>query len=126
MSYNAQPQMGVYSAPAKKTEFTHGLFDCFGDIGTCFLACFCPCVVYGQNQQRAHNKDGCFMDCCIYYCAAEFGCHSCIGCYGRGQVRERSNVANGSSVGDCCVHICCTPCALTQEKRDLDATLGTQ
>ncbi|KAL2912329.1 hypothetical protein HK105_208176 [Polyrhizophydium stewartii] len=126
MSYNAQPQMGVAAAPSKKAEFTHGLFDCFGDFGTCLMACFCPCVVYGQNQQRAENKDGSCMDCCIYYCAAEFGFHSCIGCYGRGKIKERTNVVNDSSMGDCFTHLCCAPCALTQEKRELDVALGAR
>ncbi|KAL4260596.1 hypothetical protein AB1N83_008272 [Pleurotus pulmonarius] len=33
-------------------EWSHGLFDCFSDIGTCLIATFLPCIVYAQNKQR--------------------------------------------------------------------------
>ncbi|KAH6569026.1 hypothetical protein BASA60_008361 [Batrachochytrium salamandrivorans] len=72
------------------------------------------------NQQRAENKEGCFMDAAMYCIASSCGFQSCIGCMGRGHVRAVSNITNDSSVADCLTHLCCSPCALTQEKRELD------
>ncbi|KAJ8324226.1 hypothetical protein BDV3_001912 [Batrachochytrium dendrobatidis] len=119
--YPSQPGMQMYGAPQmKKESFTHGLFDCFGDFGTCILSCCCPCVTYGQNLQRAEGKDGCCMDATFYLFTMFCGLHSCCGCYGRGRVRHATNITEGS-VGDCCAHLFCAPCALTQEKRELDS-----
>lgn len=59
-------------------EWSHDLFDCFGDCGTCCLACFCPCFVYGQVKQRIdhlqktgspdpeYGGSGCGGSCCAY------------------------------------------------------------
>ena len=38
-------------------DWSNGLCSCFGDFGTCCVACWCPCIVYGQNKVRtAHNR----------------------------------------------------------------------
>lgn len=42
-------------------DWSNGLCSCFGDFGTCCVACWCPCIVYGQNKVRtAHNRRPCF------------------------------------------------------------------
>ena len=37
----------------------------------------------------------------------------------RGSIRQRYNI-KGGSCGDCCTALCCTPCELTQEARELE------
>ncbi|KAH6582305.1 hypothetical protein BASA60_002068 [Batrachochytrium salamandrivorans] len=120
--YPQQPGMQpYYAAQPKKAEFTHGLFDCCSDMGTCCVSCFCPCITYGQNQQRSEGKDGCCFDAFLYCLAGSVGLYACCGCYGRSRVRVSTNIVNESSVSDCLTHLCCASCALTQEKRELDA-----
>ncbi|KAJ3048472.1 hypothetical protein HK097_010508 [Rhizophlyctis rosea] len=132
-AYAAQPGMAapVAGAPvmmpaqqqpraAGSKDFMNGLFDCFGDFGFCIYAWCCAPCAYGQNQQKLHKTDGCIGDCCIYTLAAACGCHSCVGAYGRGAVRNKHGI-EGGIVGDWCAHLCCTPCALTQEKMEMEA-----
>ena len=58
----AQPQMTIDAKKSSNGEFETNLFDCFSDFGTCIVSCCLPCVTYGQNQQRAQQKDGCVVD----------------------------------------------------------------
>ena len=37
----------------------------------------------------------------------------------RGDVRDRYNI-RGGTCGDCCSSWCCAPCALTQERREIE------
>ncbi|KAI8896451.1 hypothetical protein BC833DRAFT_528245 [Globomyces pollinis-pini] len=105
-------------AKSPNGEFKAGLFDCFDNLGTCLLSWCCPCVVYGQNQAALKNGDGCFVSGCTFVLATYCGCHSCIGAYGRGIIRENRGI-EGGFVGDCLTHLCCTACALTQERTEL-------
>ena len=130
LSTNTLPaQKQLYQDPMKTDykksstgEFETGLFDCFNDLGTCLISWFCPCVTYGQNQQRAQKKDGCVGDAAIFALAACCGCYSCVGASGRGNVRAVRNIEGGFAT-DCLVHCCCVPCALTQEKNELDKAM---
>ncbi|KAH9249136.1 hypothetical protein BASA81_013160 [Batrachochytrium salamandrivorans] len=82
-----------YAAQPKKAEFTHAF----------------------------RGKDGCCFDAFLYGLAGSVGLYACCGCYGRIRVRVSTNIVNESSVSDCLTHLCCASCALTQEKRELDA-----
>lgn len=60
-------------------EWTHGICNCFGGCGTCCLAFFLPCLVYGQVKQRIDHLQktgrpdpeyggcGCGWPCCAYF-----------------------------------------------------------
>ncbi|TPX60639.1 hypothetical protein SpCBS45565_g07471 [Spizellomyces sp. 'palustris'] len=133
--YAPQPVMGaapgqtnvvvvtqVVQRPPK--DWAHSLFDCFGDFGTCCLACLAPCYVYATNKQSMNKNDGCFGDCLMYYCATQCGCGPCIGSGGRASVRSKYNIT-GDSCSDFCAHCFCVPCALTQEKREIDGMIAT-
>jgi len=106
-------------------------FDCFGDAGTCLLAYFVPCVVYGQNKKRLEHltthgtpdpqsgelfSGDCFLHCCLTGCA---GCGWALQMGVRGSIRSRYHI-QGGSCGDCMSALCCTPCELTQESRELE------
>ncbi|KAI8901184.1 hypothetical protein BC833DRAFT_522574 [Globomyces pollinis-pini] len=100
-------------------QFKHGLFDCFKKPTVCALSCCCPCIVYGQNQATVKGSDSCLVDSIIYLAVGLLGCHSCLGAVGRGHVRDARGIT-GAFTGDCCMHFCCGPCALTQERVELD------
>ncbi|TFK59454.1 PLAC8-domain-containing protein [Pluteus cervinus] len=112
-------------------EWSHGLCDCCDDAETCIVSWFCPCIVYAQNKRRLeylerngvpdpeHGGDACSGDCCLHL--------TITGCCGLGwllQIPPRSSVRNryhieGSTCGDCCAILLCSPCALTQESREI-------
>jgi len=114
-----------------KRDWTNGICSCFGDFGTCCVACWCPCIIYGQNKTRVkhlrekgypHPEGGesCGSDCMV------LGLITCFTGLGwilqiplRNDVRERYRI-RGSGGGDCCTIFWCNPCALTQESREIE------
>jgi len=113
-------------------EWSHGMFDCCeNNPGTCCLATWCPCIVYGQNKARAEylsahdtpNPAGggsiCSGDCALHACLTTicaFGWALQIS--SRASVRQRYKI-RGSWLGDCATAMCCTPCELAQESREI-------
>ncbi|KAG8858124.1 hypothetical protein FRB91_010341 [Serendipita sp. 411] len=114
-----------------KREWTNGICDCFGDILTCCIASWCPCIVYSQNRSRYEHLeqrgyphpsggDACSSDCFLHGLLT--------GCCGLGwvlQIGNRERIRNrykidGGCFGDCMASLCCNPCALTQEARELE------
>jgi len=113
-----------------KRDWTHGLFSCFGSCGTCCMSVFCPCIVYGKSKQRlSHLKihgtplpgGGDTFDggCCVYCGLNLFGIGWVLQIGERGDVRDRYGI-RGGTCGGCCSIWCCTPCALTQERREIE------
>ncbi|KAJ3019998.1 hypothetical protein HKX48_001455 [Thoreauomyces humboldtii] len=109
----------VVQRPPK--DWTYGLFSCCGDIGTCCFAMCFPACAYGKNKQALNKSDGCCGDCCIYACVGPFA--PCIAAGGRASIRSKYNISGGGC-SDLCAHCCCYSCALTQEKREIDAMVG--
>jgi len=59
----------------------------------------------------------CMIDCGIFWCfPAGHCCYA--GCDQRSATRRRIGIA-GDDCSDCCIHMWCTSCALTQEHREL-------
>ncbi|KIJ12273.1 hypothetical protein PAXINDRAFT_83215 [Paxillus involutus ATCC 200175] len=118
---------------ARNGKWTHGLFSCFGDCGTCILACCCPSMSFAKNTHRLDylqdhgvadpEKGGSGVNQeCLFHC-----CLTCCGGWGwilqfpvRKTIRERRRI-EGGVVLDCLTAYFCTPCELTQESRELDA-----
>ncbi|KAJ3142864.1 hypothetical protein HDU90_002735 [Geranomyces variabilis] len=132
--FSAQPQMMVQPGQANVVvvtqvmqrppkDWTHGLFDCFSDIGTCCVAACFPCCQYGKNKQALNKSDGCCGDCCMYCVVASCGFGPCLASGGRATVRAKYNIT-GDGCSDLCAHWCCGPCALTQEKREIEAMIA--
>ncbi|KAJ3050794.1 hypothetical protein HK097_008224 [Rhizophlyctis rosea] len=109
----------VVQRPPK--SWAHGLLDCFGNLGFCCYACFCTPCAYGQNRQLLNKADGCFGDCCLACICSPF--YSCIGAGSRGSIRTKYNIT-GDGCTDWLSHCCCAPCALTQEKREIDEMIA--
>ncbi|KAF8467958.1 PLAC8-domain-containing protein [Russula ochroleuca] len=111
-------------------DWSFGLFDCFGRCGLCCWATWCPCVVYGKNRQRLRSlrKQGTPLPgggvrydrhCCIFGALEITGYNLGMQIHTREQVRERYSI-RGNSTEDCAMSLCCRPCALTQERREIE------
>ncbi|PUZ47501.1 hypothetical protein GQ55_7G170100 [Panicum hallii var. hallii] len=109
---NSAPPGGAWSS---------GLCGCFDDVGGCCLTFFCPCVTFGRIAGIVdQGPPSCCASGALYLLlsAAGLGClYSC--CY-RSKLRARYELAE-TPCADCCVHLCCEPCALCQEYRELKA-----
>ncbi|PPR07497.1 hypothetical protein CVT26_013466 [Gymnopilus dilepis] len=111
-------------------EWSEGLLDCFGDCGTFLLASFFPCITYSNVKRRyehlnnrgypdpEHGGSFCSSDCMVHGLLTFCGCGWVLQMGNRGSIRRRYNI-EGGSCGDCCTAMCCTPCELTQESREL-------
>ncbi|KDQ60390.1 hypothetical protein JAAARDRAFT_125936 [Jaapia argillacea MUCL 33604] len=111
-------------------EWSNGICGCFGDVGTCLISWWCPCLVYSQNKSRVEyleqngrpHPDGgdmCGTDCCCYACLLYFGCGWVLQMGNRAAVRTRYRIA-GNGATDCLAAACCTPCELVQESQELE------
>ncbi|CAI7777354.1 unnamed protein product [Closterium sp. NIES-54] len=127
---DADESSGIGGAP-----WSTNLFDCSTDPKSCYLGCFCPCVLFGQNVQRLHGRQcfgPCVMHCllggCIVWAAystlgpGAFWCTpiSCYACNYRSELRAKYHL-KAEPAGDCPTHFLCHPCALCQEHRELQS-----
>ncbi|KAL9710029.1 hypothetical protein Ac2012v2_007091 [Leucoagaricus gongylophorus] len=109
-------------------DWSNGLCDCSG---TCFRACFCPCVVYAQNKHRyehmksnlaPHPENGgscCSGDCMLHAFISVIVGGWLLQCMQRDNIRQRYKI-KGGCWSDCCTALCCTPCELAQESKELE------
>lgn len=118
-----QNQMHTNAIKSSNGDFEQKLFSCFDDPETCLIACCFPCVIYGKNHQRITQKPDSIADACVYFWAVICGITCCVGGSGRGAVRVVRGI-DGGCCEDCCIHLWCSPCALTQEKLELDKAAG--
>jgi Cys-rich protein (TIGR01571 family) len=97
-------------------EFQHGLFGCFDNCCLCIVTYLVPCYTAGKVAEKV--GESCLLHgCMLLFCP----CISlfCM-CSIRGKVRTARKIA-GSSLGDFCAHLFCTPCALCQEGMEVNA-----
>uniref|UniRef100_K4AL88 Uncharacterized protein n=1 Tax=Setaria italica TaxID=4555 RepID=K4AL88_SETIT len=85
-------------------EWSVGLCSCFGDVGSCCLTCWCPCVTFGRVAAVVDRGSTC-SGCILVANAPQCG---------------RNNNLQESPCLDCCVHFWCDTCALCQEYRELE------
>ncbi|KAF5324172.1 hypothetical protein D9619_011320 [Psilocybe cf. subviscida] len=112
-------------------EYSHGLCAFTGRCETCIVATICPCWIHAKNKKRYMHlteqgtpdpqHGGKFFSgaCCFTgvfaMCGLDFICRMGT----RGDIRKRYNI-KGGAVSDCCVSMCCGPCQLTQDLRELE------
>ncbi|KZO98615.1 PLAC8-domain-containing protein [Calocera viscosa TUFC12733] len=107
-----------------------GLLACCSAVDICCLACLCPCLQYSRNKHRLltlsttgqparQSGSGADADCALH------GLLTLLGCWGwvlqrpvRQGIRDRYNIP-GTPASDCLSSFLCSPCALTQESREL-------
>ncbi|KAK1605675.1 hypothetical protein QYE76_029348 [Lolium multiflorum] len=102
--------------------WSSGLLDCCDDAGLCCLTCFCPCVTFGRVAEIVSGGErSCGAAGAIYVLiAALTRCQWIYSCTYRARLRTQYALPDAPCC-DCCVHLCCSPCALTQEYRELKA-----
>jgi len=130
MQFNPRNPNNLPVKPNGERDWSTSLCAC-SDVGTCFLAWCCPCVVYGQIQTRLSfltrnnaphpsGGDGCGSDCMIH--------GTLTACCGIGwvlQIGQRSAVRaryriDSNGCADCLCAWCCTPCSLVQEAQEIE------
>ncbi|KAM6571797.1 hypothetical protein CsatA_015877 [Cannabis sativa] len=97
-----------------------GLCDCFDDVPTCCLTCWCPCVTFGRIAEMVdQGATSCGMSGALYtliMCVSGWAC--LYSCFYRSKLRGQYFLEE-SPCTDCCVHCCCEQCSLCQEYRQL-------
>ncbi|OMJ70776.1 hypothetical protein SteCoe_31171 [Stentor coeruleus] len=95
-------------------DFDENLFGCLSSLSICSIALIpggC-CILQAIAVDRALEKG--IIGACIFSCML-----LCIGSsLNRARIRDRYNI-EGSHLKDCLIWICCTPCAATQEYREV-------
>merc|ERR1712130_794275 len=96
-------------------DWSNGLFECFGDCGSCLYVYFCPCCAAGSIYEAAEMGSCCIG--CFLFCLLQ-PCHPCIV---TGPLREKKGI-EGSCMGDTCVFCWCGLCQMTRELREVRGT----
>lgn len=99
--------------------WTSGICDCFSDMSTCCLSCWCPCVQYGKNVE-ALTKQACAGPCVTFFCLQImcFGSSWIVSHQTRVDLRAKFGI-EGNCCADCCCHLWCRCCAIAQEAREI-------
>ncbi|KAK9863545.1 hypothetical protein WJX84_005768 [Apatococcus fuscideae] len=114
--------MAMQAAPVHRQEWTAGIFGCLGDCGICCYGCWCPCCLFGDNHSKAMGT-GCVGPTIIFYLLGSIGCQCFYAGPLRKELRNRYSLQE-RPCNDCCVHWCCSPCAICQEAREIKARGG--
>merc|ERR1712088_1214945 len=96
---------------AAEAEFTHGLFDCFGDCIVCIKTLWCPCLVSCDIAEGVDENK-------LLYCIGFLLLPTCIAAIQRQQVRNKYAI-EGTIVKDCLLSWCCLACVLCQSARQV-------
>eukprot|EP00210_Caulerpa_lentillifera_P007007 g6701.t1 len=118
--------MGASSSSAPRNtvktavDWSSGLYDCLDDAGICVWGVCCLPCLFGENTYGLYATDtesGPFiLTCCLYLACLPF--YSCIGGLFRNDLRRKYGLKH-EPCGDCVVHLCCFPCAICQEAREI-------
>lgn len=99
---------------AQVGQWSHSLFGCFDNFGTCIITYFLPCVTFGQTAE-AIGEGSCLV-CGLVYFVPLLNLFVLIN--HRGKIREMKGI-EGSFVNDCLTVFCCHFCALIQEHQEV-------
>ncbi|KAL5268977.1 hypothetical protein ACHWQZ_G002710 [Mnemiopsis leidyi] len=96
-------------------DWSHSIFSCFDDIGTCAITYLMPCYTYARNAQRSDTTN-CLVAAVLFFVPfVNIFCWLKI----RGNIREKHHI-EGGVVTDLMMILCCGLCALVQEAQQLD------
>ncbi|XP_057957897.1 cell number regulator 1-like isoform X2 [Malania oleifera] len=115
-----QPHPPPYiSSTAVATRWSTGLCHCCDDPANCFITCFCPCVTFGQIAEIVNQgSTACGVSGTIYGLLGLTGFPCLYSCFYRSRLRGQYDLVE-APCADCLVHLCCEPCSLCQEYREL-------
>ncbi|CAF1431598.1 unnamed protein product [Rotaria sp. Silwood1] len=99
-------------------DWNESLCGCLNDCGSCCYGFFCLSCLFGSNAKKISGHN-CVIMCCLYSILT-----SCYLCwlphlFERQSLREKYNLRENPSCGDCPTTLCCGPCALCQEAREI-------
>ncbi|XP_052814943.1 uncharacterized protein LOC128241871 [Mya arenaria] len=106
---------------AQVGQWSHSLFGCFDDFGTCIIAYLVPCVAFGQTAE-AIGEGSCFT-CGLAYLVPVLNLLMWIKI--RGRIREQKGI-EGDTIKDCLTILCCPLCALVQEAQEVKGSPQAQ
>ncbi|XP_068332318.1 cell number regulator 7-like [Pyrus communis] len=110
VDYGHQPQQSRWSG---------GLCGCGEDVVTCCIACFLPCITFGQIAETVdEGQSSCVNQAIVYGLLWTIQCHWFYSCIYREKLRQKYGLPEEPCC-DCCVHFCCESCALCQEHAEL-------
>ncbi|CAF0752075.1 unnamed protein product [Adineta ricciae] len=98
-------------------EWNEKLFGCCNDGKTCCYGFCCTPCLFGSNAKKIDGKN-CFLMCCLYGIASSFYLCCIPHYFERQNLREKYSLKE-DSCGDLPATICCSPCALCQEAREM-------
>ncbi|CAD6215317.1 unnamed protein product [Miscanthus lutarioriparius] len=118
------PVAGLFPGAGASREWSSGLFDCFDDFDTCCMTFWCPCITFGRTAEIVdHGTTSCGTSGALFalieYLSASW-CTWAYSCTYRGRMRAQHGLPE-APCADFLVHLCCLPCALCQEYRELKA-----
>ncbi|KAK8583006.1 hypothetical protein V6N13_069771 [Hibiscus sabdariffa] len=104
----------------EEAPWSVGFCDCFSDMKTCCIVCWCPCIIFGQIAEIVDKgSTSCGTSGALYTLIMFITGVPCLySCFYRSKLREQYKL-KGGGCGDCLLHCCCETCALTQEYREL-------
>ncbi|KAF3151517.1 hypothetical protein TWF225_007346 [Orbilia oligospora] len=105
-------------------EYKYGFCSCFGDIGSCCLGCWCPCMLYSKTHHRLKTVPDSNLDAygscnghCVLFCALA-PVSWVFTMLQRTRIRELYQI-KGSPIGDCAKSYYCPVCTLVQDEREI-------
>lgn len=103
---------------SKQDEIKEQLCGCTDDIVICCCGCWCIPCLFGANAQRIDGKN-CVLMCLAYTLLVE--CYLCWIPHflERQKLRKKYNIKQDDCT-DLGVTVCCAPCALCQETREMN------
>ncbi|KAG0546810.1 hypothetical protein BDA96_01G025900 [Sorghum bicolor] len=120
----AAPVVGFPVAGALRQQWSSGLFDCLDDCHICCLTYWCPCITFGRIAEMVdRGATSCGTSGALYAviaCLTASQCTWVYSCTYRAMMRAQFGLPE-APCADCLVHLCCEPCALCQQYRELTA-----
>ncbi|KAF3929328.1 hypothetical protein AA313_de0209423 [Arthrobotrys entomopaga] len=104
--------------------YKYGFCSCFGDIGSCCLGCWCPCMLYSRTHHRLKTVPDSNLDAyssCNGHCAMWCVLSPISWVFTmlqRTRIREEYKI-KGSPIGDCARSYYCPLCVLVQDEREI-------
>jgi Cys-rich protein (TIGR01571 family) len=116
----------VYTREIPENRWSKDLFDCAHNIPFCLAASICPCVTFGLIYSERQLKPSC-VSCMGMGFAYVVGIASSffffpLFCWMGGSQRKGIRAdyhISGDGCEDMMLHLCCVPCAMTQEMNEV-------
>ncbi|CAF3169988.1 unnamed protein product [Rotaria socialis] len=103
---------------AEMNTWNESLFGCCDDFPICCFGCCCTPCLFGSNAEKIDDSS-CLGFCCIYWLLAHFYMCWLPHYLKREKLRRIYNLREDATCSDIPATLCCGPCALCQEAREM-------